>query len=73
MSWLTYSRALRLKGSLGELQAFVYRQVTLADSLTADQIKQARAKIATQVSEQRQELQTLQRAADQDPRNLPRP
>jgi len=63
----TYSRALRLKGSLGELQAFVYRQVTLADSLTADQIKQARAKIATQVSEQRQELQTLQRAADQDP------
>jgi len=61
-----YSRALRIKGSLGELQAFVYRQVTLAGSLSSDQIKQARATIATQVNAQRQELQALRQAVDQD-------
>lgn len=62
----TYSRALRIKASLGELQAYTYRQVTLAGSLSNDQVKQARAGIASQIATQRQELQTLQPAVAQD-------
>ncbi len=56
----TYSRALKIKASLAELQAYVYREVTLANSQSADQVKQTRASIATQMTAQRQELQALQ-------------
>jgi methyl-accepting chemotaxis protein len=62
----TYSRALHAKAALGELQAYVYRQVTIAGSATADQVKQARASIASQVQAQAQEMQALKAAAGQD-------
>jgi len=63
----TYNRALRLKASLGQLQAFAYRQVTLAGSLSGEQIKQARTTIANELAIQRQELQSLQPTGDEEP------
>ncbi len=63
----TYNRTLRLKASLGELQAFAYRQVTLAGSLSGEQLKKARTSIATELSTQRQELQYLQPAGYGEP------
>jgi methyl-accepting chemotaxis protein len=62
----TYNRALQLKAELGEAQAFAYRQVTLAGSLSAEQIKQARASIAGRVQSQQQALDGLQAAIGSD-------
>ena len=59
----SHNRALRLKAALGELQAYAYRQVTIAASLSAEQIGQARADIAARVQTQHQELQALQAAS----------
>jgi len=57
-----FTRALQIKGALAELQAFSYREVTIAGSLSNDQVKQARASIAAQIATQEKELQSL--AAD---------
>jgi methyl-accepting chemotaxis protein len=58
----TYNQALQLKSALGESQAFVYRQVTLAGSLSAEQIKQARAAIAASIKAQQEQIKALQGA-----------
>jgi methyl-accepting chemotaxis protein len=63
----SYGRALSIKAALGQLQAYAYRQVTLAGSLNNEQIKQARASIAAQIATQRQELQTLAGAVQGEP------
>ncbi len=55
----TYTQALRIKAALGELQAYVYREVTVAGSLGNDEIKQARASIAGAVATQHAALAAL--------------
>jgi len=55
----TYTQALRIKAALGELQAYVYREVTIAGSLSTDDIKQARASIADAVRTQHAALAAL--------------
>ena len=62
----SYSNALRVKAEMGELQAFAYRQVTLAASLSNDQVKQARSAIAGRIGQERAQLQSLQLAFEQD-------
>jgi methyl-accepting chemotaxis protein len=65
----TYTQALKVKAALGELQAYVYREVTVAGSLSNDEIKQARATIASQVETQHAALAALQPAVAQDPQS----
>jgi len=55
----TYTKALKAKAALGELQAYVYREVTVAGSLSNDEIKQARGTIARSVETQHQALEAL--------------
>jgi methyl-accepting chemotaxis protein len=62
----TYTQALKVKAALGELQAFVYREVTVAGSLSNDDIKQARTTIAAQVEAQRTALESLRPAVAKD-------
>jgi len=62
----SYTQALKIKAALGELQAYVYREVTIAGSLSNDEIKQARATIAAQVGLQRAALESLQAAVGKD-------
>jgi methyl-accepting chemotaxis protein len=62
----TYNQALQLKSAFGESQAFVYRQVTIAGSLNADQTKQARSVIAARVQTQQHQLKALQGAVAHD-------
>jgi methyl-accepting chemotaxis protein len=62
----TYTQALKVKAALGELQAYVYREVTVAGSLSNDEIKQARATIASQVQSQHDALAALQPAVAKD-------
>ncbi len=61
-----YTAALRTKASLGELHAYAYRQVTLAGSLSPDQIKEARANIAKQGDELKGRLAAMQESSQGD-------
>jgi methyl-accepting chemotaxis protein len=58
-----YTGSLQLKSGLGELQAYAYRQVTLANSLSAEQVRKARETIQAQVKQRRDDLQSLARGA----------
>jgi methyl-accepting chemotaxis protein len=58
----SYTQALKIKAALGELQAYVYREVSVAGSLSTDEIKRARATVAGEVETQRKALQALQPA-----------
>jgi methyl-accepting chemotaxis protein len=63
----SYTQALKIKAALGELQAYVYREVTIAGSLSNDEITQARKSIAASVQTQRAALEALQPAVAKNP------
>jgi len=61
-----YQHAQRLAAKLGETQAYAYRQVTLASSLSAEQTRQARGAIAERIRAEQEELKSLEATLGRD-------